>query len=66
MAWSSMTIYVVEFLHRGVRKHMQGYHQMENMEAARRDWLAKNTAPVDPWLPTEFETQTTAVYVTDV
>jgi hypothetical protein len=67
MAWQSMTIYVVEFLRGGQRQSMQGYRQMVNMERARKEWLAKNVGPpAEGARRDEYETQTTAVYVTDV
>jgi hypothetical protein len=65
MAWQSMTIYVVEFLRGGVRQHMQGYRQLENMEKARKDWLVKNEIE-STYNHDEYETSTTATYVTDV
>lgn len=67
MAWQSMTIYVVEFLKNGVRQHMQGFRQMANMQEARDKWNAQNPLPLATGAARDpFETQTTAIYVTDV
>jgi len=67
MAWQSMTIYFVEFLRNGNLVHTQGYHQMANMDTAKREWKAKNTKPPAVGLDRdEYETNTRAVYVTDV
>lgn len=65
--WESMTIYVCEFLRHGQRVHMQGYRQTENLFKARDDWKAKNTEPpAEGAQRDEYETLTTACYVTDV
>ena len=67
LVWQSMTIYFVEFLHKGTIVHRQGYRQMENLNKAREEWKAKNTAPPAEGLNhDEYETSTYAVYVTDV
>ena len=67
MAWQSATLYFVEFLHRGVIQHRQAYRQMENLNAARASWIAKNTKPPATGLDhDEYETSTHAIYVTDL
>jgi hypothetical protein len=67
MSWNSATIYFVEFIRSGTILHRQGYHQMSNMEQARRNWTGKNTKPPATGIARdEYETSTYPVYVTDL
>jgi len=67
MSWNSATLYFVEFIRFNTVMKRQAYHQMANMEQARRDWNAKNTNPPATGIDRdEYETMTYPVYVTDL